>query len=149
MTNEPMLGGPEPYQGQHPSAQPGATYQQSPQYPGGYAPTPQYPPYSTPEYPSYYAGPMAQSTNGMAIASLACSIASFFVAPIIGAILGVIFGHIALKQIALSQEQGHGMAMAGLIIGYIHLALGVLAILLVIVFIIVGVSLSQPSPAQP
>lgn len=149
MTNEPMLGGPEPYQGQGASAQPEGTYQQNPQYPGGYMPAPpQYPPaapYGTPPYPAYYAGPMPQSTNGMAIASLACSIASFVIAPLIGAVLGVIFGHIALKQLRTSPEQGHGMAVAGLIIGYIHLALFVLLLLLIIVFVIIGVSTSQPT----
>lgn len=146
MTNDPMLGGPEPYQGQGAPAQPDATYQQYPQYPGGYAPTPQqYPTYATPAYPGYYAGPMAQSTNGMAIASLVCSIAGFVIFPLIGAVLGVIFGHIALKQIKVSQEQGHGMAVAGLVMGYIQLALSLLAILLFILIIVIGSSTAQPT----
>lgn len=145
MTNDPMLGGPEPYQGQGASAQPNAAYPQNAQYPGDYPPVPpQYPAYGTPAYPSYYAGPMPQSTNGMAIASLACSIASYFVLPVIGAILGVIFGHMALSQLKASQEQGRGMAVAGLVIGYIHLALFVLVLLFIILFVIIGISSSQP-----
>lgn len=144
MTNEPMLGGPEPYQGQGASVPPEGTYQQNPQYPGDYPPAPpQYPAYGAPPYPAYYAGPMPQSTNGMAIASLACSIASFFIAPFVGAVLGVIFGHMALKQLKTSPEQGHGMAVAGLIIGYIHLALFVLIVLFVMLVLIVGVAASQ------
>ncbi|HEX8035854.1 MAG TPA: DUF4190 domain-containing protein [Ktedonobacterales bacterium] len=152
MTNEPMLGGPEPYQGQRTPAQPDAPYQpyqpsqQNPQYPGDYPPAPpQYPAYGGAPYPGYYAGPMPQSTNGMAIASLACSIASFVIAPFIGAVLGVIFGHMALKQLRASPEQGHGMAVAGLIIGYIHLALFVLVILFIMLVVIIGVMSSQPT----
>ncbi len=146
MTNDPMLGGPEPYQGQGAPAQPDASQQQYPQYPGGYVPAPpQYPSYTTPAYPGYYAGPMPQSTNGMAIASLVCSISGFVIFPVIGAVLGVIFGHIALKQIKVSQEQGHGMAVAGLVMGYIQIALSVLFILLFIVLIAVSSSTAQPT----
>lgn len=148
MTNDPMLGGPEPYQGQGAPAQPEGTYQQNPQYPGGYAPPPQYPAYGTPAYPGYpgyYVGPMPQSTNGMAIASLACSISSFVIFPLIGAILGVIFGHMALKQIRVSNEQGHGMAVAGLIIGYIQIALAVLFILFILLVLIASATTSSPT----
>lgn len=146
MTNDPMLGGPEPYQGQGAPAQPDASYPQYPQYPGGYAPAPpQYPSYATPAYPGYYAGPMPQSTNGMAIASLVCSISGFIIFPLIGAVLGVIFGHIALKQIKVSQEQGHGMALAGLVMGYIQIALLVLFILLLVVLIAISSSTAQPT----
>ncbi len=146
MTNDPMLGGPEPYQGQGAPAQPDASYQQYPQYPGGYVPAPpQYPSYTTPAYPGYYAGPMPQSTNGMAIASLVCSISGFILFPFIGAVLGVIFGHIALKQIKASQEQGHGMAVAGLVMGYIQIALWVLFILFFVVLIAISSSTAQPT----
>ena len=138
-----MLGGPEPYQGQSAAGQPDATYQQSPQYPytpepEGYASAPQqYPP----AYPGYYPGPMAQSTNGMAIASLVCSIVSYVFAPLIGALLGVIFGHIALSQLKTSEEQGHGFAVAGLVLGYIHLALvALLVVFIIVVFVIIGTS---------
>jgi hypothetical protein len=101
-------------------------------YPGapGYVPnTPgAYPGY--PAYPAapYYAGPMPQRTNGMAIASLAFSIASWFVLPILGAILGVIFGHIALGQLrrAAGAESGRGLAIAGLAVGYVNLILWLL-----------------------
>ncbi len=58
------------------------------------------------------------STSGWAIASLVCSLLGF-------SLLGVIFGHIALNQInrANGQMQGRGLAIAGLILGYIPLAL--------------------------
>ena len=71
-------------------------------------------------------------TNGLAIASLACGIASLC-AGIVTAILAVVFGHIALAQISQSggMEQGRGLAIAGLVIGYIFIALGVLYIALI------------------
>jgi hypothetical protein len=72
---------------------------------------------------------MAASTSYWAIASVACAIANWFLIPVIGAILGVIFGHIALNEISSSQGQveGRSMALAGLIIGYASLALGLCA----------------------
>jgi peptidyl-prolyl cis-trans isomerase B (cyclophilin B) len=47
----------------------------------------------------------------MAVASLICS---FLFAP-----LGIIFGHISLSQIKRTGEDGHGLAVAGLVIGYL------------------------------
>lgn len=125
--------------------------QPSPQpYPVGGQPYPAPPPGA---YPQYYAGPMAPSTNGMAIASLACSIGSFIILPVVGAILGVIFGHIALGQIrrANPPEQGEGLAKAGLIVGYIHLGLFALAIIALVVFLIIfaaAAATTQPAFVQ-
>ncbi|HST86943.1 MAG TPA: DUF4190 domain-containing protein [Ktedonobacterales bacterium] len=95
-------------------------------------------------YGQPYAGPMPPSTNGLAIASLICSIGSFVVLPGIAAVLGVIFGHFALGQIRASQgrEEGRGMAIAGVILGYANLALCVLIVALV--FLIVAVARQQP-----
>ena len=47
----------------------------------------------------------------MAIASLICA---FVFAP-----LGIIFGHISLSQIKRTGEEGHGLAVAGLVISYL------------------------------
>ncbi len=123
-------GAPAPY----PSA-PGAIPGAQPAYPG-------YPGYSAyPGYPAapYYAGPMPRKTNGMAIASLSCSIASFVVIPIIGAILGVIFGHIALGQLRRTDgaEEGRGLAIAGLAVGYVNLILWLLGALIFIIFALI------------
>ena len=59
--------------------------------------------------------PQAPRTNGFAIAALVTSLLCF--AP-----LGIIFGHISLNQIKKTGEQGHGLALAGLIIGYVGIA---------------------------
>ncbi len=47
----------------------------------------------------------------------------------IGSIAGVICGHIALSQIKKTGEQGRGMAIAGLIIGYIGIVLAIIGII--------------------
>ena len=65
-------------------------------------------------YPPMYPPPPRQ-TNGMAIAAL---VSSFFLAP-----LGIVLGHIALSQIKRTGEDGRGLAIAGLVIGYIFTAL--------------------------
>jgi len=86
--------------------------------------------YGTPVYPAGYAGygqPMVASrpTNGLAIAALVCSLAG--IATCISAPVGAILGHIARKQIRERGEEGDGMALAGIIVGWIITALGVLA----------------------
>ena len=82
----------------------------------------------------------APQTNGLAIASLVLGIVSLACSVHIAAIPGVLFGHIALKEIRNSRgtQAGQGMAIAGLVTGYI--ALGMLAIALTagIAFILLG-----------
>ena len=99
---------------------------------GGGAPTsyptpqPQYqqPQYQQPQYqqpfgqPQYAPQPSAK-TNGMAIASLVMSL-------VCCNILGIIFGHVAISQINRTGEGGRGMAVAGLVIGYASLVIGII-----------------------
>lgn len=59
------------------------------------------------------------STNGLAIASLVLGILWLYW---IGSILAVIFGHIALKQISERNQGGRGLAIAGLVLGWIGVA---------------------------
>lgn len=97
------------------------------------------PPAATPGYAQPYGAPYqaAPRTNGMAIASLVCSL----VLCGIGSIVAIILGHIAKRQIRESggTQQGDGLATAGLVIGYIGLALG----LLYLVFIVIAVATSD------
>lgn len=51
---------------------------------------------------------------------------------ILGSLLGIIFGHIALGQIRRTGESGQGLAVVGLVFGYLWIAA------LVIVFIALG-----------
>jgi len=66
--------------------------------------------------------------SSLAIVSLVSGIASWFVLPLIGAIIAVITGHMAKKEIRASEGRlgGVEMANAGLVLGYVHLALSVI-----------------------
>ncbi len=90
--------------------------------------------------PAYGQQASVPPTSGFAIVSLICSIASWFLLPFIGGVLAVIFGHIARQEIRRSrgQKRGNGLLLAGLVIGYIHIAVaivvGVVFLWLVIAF---------------
>lgn len=118
------------YQGQQPPNQQGPTYQQP------YQP---YQPYAQGSQP-YYQGPMAPATSGYAIASLICSLLGIIGVLGFGSILGIIFGHLAIREIDRSQGmlQGRGMAQAGLILGYIALGLVALVVVFVIILFVIG-----------
>ena len=86
---------------------------------------PVYPAYGQPAAPGgYYAPP----TNTLAILAL---VLSFVVS-----LGGIICGHIALAQIKRTGEGGRGLAIAGLIIGYVITGFFVLYIIGVIIFAI-------------
>ncbi len=70
----------------------------------------------------HYTG--AGRTSGLAIASMVLGILWIFY---IGSILAVIFGHIAISQTGKDPTlRGRGMAIAGLVLGYI--GIGILAL---------------------
>jgi Domain of unknown function (DUF1707)/Domain of unknown function (DUF4190) len=71
--------------------------------------------------------------NGLAIASLACGLAQFMFGPL-ATIPAIVFGHMAWHQIKRTGEQGAGLALAGLILGWAAVILAVL--------LIVGVAMS-------
>ncbi len=81
----------------------------------------------------YVYGP---KTNSLAVASLVTGILSFLLCPFVCAALAVIFGHLARNQIKQSGEGGGGMAIAGLILGYVNLAAS--AIFIVVWLLLVG-----------
>jgi hypothetical protein len=102
--------------------------------PGGYPPPAPYPP------PGMY--PPPNRTNGMALASLICSIAGLATCAL-SSIVGLILGVIALGQIKKTGEEGRGMALAGVIVGGVVTALMVVGIILYVVFIVWAVSESS------
>ena len=66
-------------------------------------------------------------TNGLAMASLACGIAQFMFGPL-ATIPAIVLGHMALHQIKRGGEQGAGLALAGLILGWAAVILSILLI---------------------
>ncbi len=122
---EPPTGGPPP-----PSTPP-------PAYgPPVSSPQPYSPP-SVPQYGfAYGAPPVIVKTNGMAIASMISGIAGMLLCVLfVPSILAVIFGHVALAQIKRSggHEQGRGMAISGLILGYLAIVAAIVWIIVVVV----------------
>jgi hypothetical protein len=83
--------------------------------------------------------PNYQRDSSLAVASLICGIASWFIIPFVGAIVAIITGHIAKKEIRESNGalSGNGMALAGLILGYIQIGFIVIGVacLLTVIFV--------------
>ena len=107
-----------------------------------------------------YAGTSAP-TNNLAVVSFVAGIASFFahVIPILGgftvAIVAIVTGFVARGQIKRSGEQGMWMANAGIIIGFVHLILGFLLVIVVLFVIFVlgialfGIAATGGNPSSP
>lgn len=76
----------------------------------------------------------APKTNILAIVALVTGIAGLTVIPFVSSIVAVVTGHMARKEVRRTGEQGDGLALAGLITGYIGIGLGVLVAILVIAF---------------
>ena len=73
--------------------------------------------------------------NSLAIVSLVAGIAGYVIPhPFIAGLVAIVTGHMARRQIRQTGESGSGLALAGLILGYVHL---VLSILLVGLFVLV------------
>lgn len=100
--------------------------------PQGYqAPMPQasaYPPPGAPAaYPMAYGAqgyPAAASagTNPLAIIALVCALIGL-------SIPAVIVGHIGLSKIKTTGQQGRGLAIAGLVLGYLGIVVGFIVLL--------------------
>lgn len=78
------------------------------------------------------APPLPPPTNGKAVGALVCGVSTFFSAGLTG-IPAVILGHMARGEIRRTGEQGDGMAVAGLVLGWLSVAGWVLLLTFVIV----------------
>jgi hypothetical protein len=80
-----------------------------------YGQPPMQAPYGQP-YPGAYPQP---GTNGMAIASMVLGILWVYW---VGSVLALIFGYVARSQIRQRGQGGDGMAVAGIVLGWIGVA---------------------------
>jgi hypothetical protein len=71
------------------------------------------------------------TTNGFAIASLACGLAQFVFGPLT-TIPAIVFGHMARSQIRRTGEQGSGLALGGLVLGWGAVILGIIVFVVVL-----------------
>ncbi|MET0474101.1 MAG: DUF4190 domain-containing protein [Mycobacterium sp.] len=153
----PQSGYPQPgYQqsGYPPPDHPQPGYQQ-PGYPPPEYPQPGYPPPGYPQmaypppagYPAGYpygydpyAPARPTGTNGKAIASLVTSLAGLMLCGV-PSIVGLILGIIAMREVKQTGQEGHGFALAGVIVG----ALAVVGWVLYVIVIIFAIAVSSPS----
>jgi hypothetical protein len=70
----------------------------------------------------------APPTNGFAIASLVLGIIWL---SCVGSVLALIFGYISLRQIRERGEGGRGVAIAGIVLGWLGVALAVILIIVI------------------
>ena len=91
-----------------------------------------------------YAQPLRSKPNNVfAVTSLICGILGWTIVPVIGALVAIVTGHIALKQIERSsgREDGKIMAVIGLILGYVEAVLALVASIMFLIAMATGLSL--------
>ena len=76
---------------------------------------------ATPAYAAAPAGPVAP-WNVLSIVALVISLVGFGTISLVA----VILGHISLSQIKRTGQQGHGLGLAGTIIGYVGIVAGLI-----------------------
>ncbi|TBL33937.1 DUF4190 domain-containing protein [Verrucosispora sp. SN26_14.1] len=162
MTQPPPAGGwPDPASAGQPSSPPADPLLSVPSQPAGYDPyqpadpyppidsyaaksdlSPAPAPYPPPGYPppvqpgyGYGYGYPQRSTNSLALVGLILSligIGSCITAPI-----GAIMGHVAIRQIRETGEEGEGMAKAAIIVGWIITAFFALVVLVYVAIFVI------------
>jgi hypothetical protein len=73
--------------------------------------------------------------NTMALVGFILSVSAFFVG--ITAIPGVVLGHIGLSQIKKTGEQGRGLGIAALAVGYAMIGFAVIGIIIAVIMVVV------------
>ena len=93
-----------------------------------------------PNLPPYSPAAPAAQTSTLAIVSLIAGILSWLIVPILGAIVAIITGHAARKDIAasLGTRTGNGLATAGLILGYAQVILLVVPLAMICLLALLG-----------
>ncbi len=117
---------------------------------GGQQPAPSPYGYGQSSYPAYsFAYAPSPRTNGLAVASMSVSVSALVLmlctnglSGFLG-LVGAILGHVSRHQIRERGEAGGGMALAGVIVGWVGAGLAVLA-LAALVFFVVN-SLDEPA----
>ena len=127
-----------------PPGYPQPDYQQQGYQQAGYPPPGMPPPGYPPQYQGGYGAPYDPyaparpvGTNGKAIAALVTSLSGLFFCGV-PSIVGVILGIIAMRETKRTGQEGHGMALAGVIVG----ALSVVGwlVYVVVIFVVIAAS---------
>ena len=80
--------------------------------------------------------PAPRQTRTLAIIALVAGILGWTLLPFLGSLGGIIFGHMARGEIRRSNGQldGDGLAVTGLVLGWINVMLAVLLVLVIFMF---------------
>lgn len=92
----------------------------------------------------------AATTSSLAVLSLVFGIAAWLMLPFVGALVAIVCGHMARGEVRRAPPgsmQGEGMALAGLILGYVQLVLIVVGVALLLM-LIWGLLLWNGQPVQ-
>jgi hypothetical protein len=84
-----------------------------------------------PYKPSTYPVGVRSSTNPLAGISLGFGLGQV-IFPFFGAIIAVVCGHVARGQIRRTGEQGDGLALAGMVLGYIGVVIPILIAVIIL-----------------
>lgn len=92
-----------------------------------------------------------RQSSSLAVISLIAGIASYFIVPVLGALVAVITGGMAKKEILQSggRISGFGMANWGIILGWINIAIGLIGICVFLLTILGVISLSSFAVCLP
>lgn len=77
-----------------------------------------------------------RETSTLAIVSLVCGILGWTLLPMLGSLAAIITGHMARSEIRREpgRLQGDGLAVGGLVLGYVAIGLGILAVAIFVLF---------------
>lgn len=91
------------------------------------------PPYQPPHQPQYRP-PNAPptGTNQLALVSVISGAIGYMGVPIVASIIAIVCGHMARAEIRKTGQDGDGLAILGLVLGYSHIVLACLGVALVI-----------------
>ncbi|MFI9486376.1 DUF4190 domain-containing protein [Promicromonospora sp. NPDC052451] len=136
----PSAYGQEPRSPYGPGPQPQYPSGQQPQYPSGQLQpfTPQGPP---PQYgaPPQYVYAPAPPKNDLGVWSLVTGILSWVVCPFVLGVVAIVTGNASRKAVQEGLANNPGSATAGLVLGWINVALIGVAVLVWVAFLVLGV----------
>ena len=77
-----------------------------------------------------------RQSSTLAVVSLVFGLLGWTLLPLLGSIVAIVTGHLARGEIRREPErlQGDGMAVAGLILGYAAIAIGIFAMIVFVLF---------------
>jgi len=77
-----------------------------------------------------------RQTSAMAIVSLVAGLLGWSLLPVMGSVVAIVTGHLARGEIRRRPEalEGDGLAVAGLVLGYLMVAMAVVGFLFIFLF---------------